>query len=113
MTYRYFATQYREEVPIIPFALTSMNGEYIEVGSMFAIPFLGAGWYTPSDDEVGLYSGIGTDDEQERDKHHDDLYLFVAEKIGGFHQRYVHVDSLDDILARWEGETYLLGEEEE
>ena len=80
MTYRYFATQYREEVPIIPFALTSMNGEYIEVGSMFANEWLGPGWYQPFDDEVGLYSGIGTDDAQEDDKRYDDLILFLANK---------------------------------
>ena len=111
MPNRYFATQYREEIPIIPFALTSMNGEYVEVGSMFANEWLGPGWYQPFADEVGLSSGIGTDDEQERDKHHDDLYLFVADNIGGVQGR-IHMDSLDDILARWEGETYLLGEDE-
>ena len=110
---RYFATQYRSEVPLIPIALTALNGEYIEVYPTFANQFLGAGWYPPFDDEIGLYSAIGTVEEQERDNHHDDLYLFVAERIGGFHQRYVHVDSLDDILARWEGETYLLGEDDE
>jgi hypothetical protein len=87
MPNRYFATQYREEIPIIPFALTSMNGEYIEVGSMFANEYLGPGWYQPFDDEIGLYSGIGTDDEQENDKLEDDLlirYKDVGEKLSSW-----------------------------
>ena len=109
---RYFATQYREEIPLIQSAYTALEGEYAEVYPTFANQFLGAGWYPPFDDEVGLYSGIGTDEEQERDNHHDDLYLFVADKIGGVQGR-IHMDSLDDILARWEGETHLLGEDEE
>ena len=108
----YFATQYRLEIPFINSAYTSLNGEYVEVVPSFANQCLGAGWYPPFDDEIGLYSGIGTDEEQERDNHHDDLYLFVADKIGGVHRR-IHMDSLDDILARWKGETYLLGEDEE
>ena len=43
--------------------------------------WLGPGWYQPFDDEVGLYSGIGTDDEQENDKRYDDLILFLADKL--------------------------------
>jgi hypothetical protein len=78
---RHMAIQYREEIPIIPFALTSMDGEYIMVGPMFFNDYLGAGWFQPFDDEIGLYSGIGTDDEQENDRRYDDLILFLADKL--------------------------------
>jgi hypothetical protein len=75
----HMAIQFREEIPIIPFALTSMDGEYIIVGSMFFNEYLGAGWFQPFDDEVGMYSGIGTDKEQERDYLEDDLLIRYEE----------------------------------
>jgi len=77
---RYFATQVCLEIPLIPIALTALNGEYIEVYPTFANQFLGAGWYPPFDDEIGLYSAIGTDDEQEDDKLEDDVILCIANK---------------------------------
>ena len=81
MPNRYFAIQYREEIPLIQTALTSLDGEYAEVFPTFANDYLGAGWYPPFDDEVGLYSGIGAEEEQENDKRYDDLMLFMSDKL--------------------------------
>ena len=71
----YFALQFRDGSPIPSMSLTPLDGEYVFVGNSYANDILGGMWMVPFDEEVGVYSGVGTDEEQDEDNVHDDSLL--------------------------------------
>jgi len=72
MTSLHFAMQFRDEVPVMHFAFTPLDGEYLLVNAAYINDIIGAKWFVPFDDELGYSSLLGTDEEQEHDCHYDD-----------------------------------------
>ena len=68
----YFAIQFRDGCPVPNVSLAPLDGEYVLVGNAYANDILGGMWMTPFEDEFGMYSAVGTDEEQEHDRHYDD-----------------------------------------
>tara|TARA_Y100000401_G_scaffold59117_1_gene46874 strand:+ start:80 stop:352 length:273 start_codon:yes stop_codon:yes gene_type:complete len=69
----HFAVQFRDGCPASSVALTPMDGEYVLVSNAYADDILGGMWSPPFQVEIGLYSAVGTDEEQERDRIDDDM----------------------------------------
>jgi hypothetical protein len=71
----YFAMQFRDGSPTPHIALAPLNGEYVLVNNAYANDILGGMWMVPFDEEIGVYSDIGTDEEQDEDNARDDRLL--------------------------------------
>ena len=71
----YFAIQFRDDCPVPNMSLTPIDGEYVLVANAYANDILGGMWMPPFDEEIGMYSAVGTDEEQEDDAAHDDRSL--------------------------------------
>jgi hypothetical protein len=68
----YFAIQFRDGCPVPNVSLAPLDGEYVLVGNAYANDILGGMWMPPFEDEIGMYSAVGTDEEQELDRVQDD-----------------------------------------
>jgi len=74
----YFAIQFRDGCPVPNVSLAPLDGEYVLVGNAYANDILGGMWMTPFQDEIGLYSAVGTDEEQEQDRIEDDMQYSIC-----------------------------------
>lgn len=71
----YFAVQFRDGSPTPNMSLTPLGGEYVFINNAYANDILGGMWLVPFDEEIGVYSNVGTDEEQDEDNARDDRLL--------------------------------------